>query len=153
MLNETCFAVHGNGGPNRFPAECFINALHSQAHTQDRDFITKGLNQLNGNPRVYRVLGSRTDKDVIGVKRFDFFYRYLVTSMNINFEFIVHEHLHKVVCKGIVVIDDQQFWRSHIYLEKKATQTRVWVAFAYGITQLFSKISYSTIRVKVFVEK
>lgn len=99
--------MNGNRGLNRFTAEGLVYALHSQAHAQDRDFAAKGLNQLNRDPRMGRVFGSWTNKDVIRLKRVDFFYRYLVTSMHINIEDIVHKHLHQIVGKGIVIIDNQ----------------------------------------------
>jgi hypothetical protein len=119
MLDETCLPVHGNGGLNGFPSKRLVNTLHSQAHSQDRDSAAKGLYQFDRDPRMGRVFGSRTDEDVIRVKCFDFFYGYLVTSMHANIKVIVHEHLHQIVGKGIVIIDDQQLRGLHSHLKKK----------------------------------
>lgn len=56
-----------------------------------------------------RIFGPRADESIIRFKGFDLLNGNIVTSMYFNRKIIVHEHLHQIICKGIVIINYKKF--------------------------------------------
>ena len=107
MYDNARFAMNWHRCPDGPAAKGLVNTLHAQTDTQNGKPFVKGIDQPDGYTCMRRIFGAGADKNIIRSEGFSLFKGNPVTPMDMDAEIIAHEHLHKVVCKGVVIIYDE----------------------------------------------
>src|SRR5437879_5643185 len=107
MKDLARFAVHQRRGTNDLASEYFPDRLMTKTNTQYWNRFMKMADNVLGNAGVHGCSGAGRNDEPGRFQPFDFLNCYFVISKYTQFLAKLAEILHEVICKRIVVIDDE----------------------------------------------
>jgi hypothetical protein len=87
--------------------EDLVDALHPEAHAEQRDLRTKAFNDLTGHAGILRPFRARGDHDPIGTEPIDLCEGEAVVPVHLHFRAHLGECLYEIEGEGIIVVDKQ----------------------------------------------